>query len=130
MDDPKAVLDSFAWFEYFCGSGKGMSIKETVESGGSVTPSIVVAELTEKYRRIGKDFAKNLAFIRLKSNIIALDEEIARAAGEINFERKKKVRNWGMADSIILATARSVNGIVITGDEHFKDLKSEVRMLK
>lgn len=129
MDETKIVLDSFAWFEYFYGSDKGIEIKGIVESGNSITPSIVIAELTEKYRRMEKSFVKNLLFIKLKSVIVSLSEDIAKNAGEINFERKKKVKNWGMSDSIVLATARSFGGIVITGDEHFKDLDGEVRML-
>ena len=44
--------------------------------------------------------------------------------------RKKKIKNWRMADSIILATARLVNTKVVTGDGHFKDLINKVIMIK
>lgn len=43
-------------------------------------------------------------------------------AGEINFENKKKIKGWGMSDSIIQATAKLLNADVLTGDEHFRDL--------
>lgn len=39
-----------------------------------------------------------------------------------HFENKKKIKNWGMSDSIILATAKLLNAKVVTGDEHFRDL--------
>ncbi|MGB9717004.1 MAG: PIN domain-containing protein [Thermoproteota archaeon] len=52
---------------------------------------------------------------------------IAEIAGEIDVE--KKVGNWGLADSIILATARKTNTKVVTGDKHFADLKNEVVMV-
>lgn len=39
---------------------------------------------------------------------------------------KKRIKGWGMADSIILATARVSDAKVITGDEHFKGLKEAV----
>jgi len=39
---------------------------------------------------------------------------------------KKKRRGWGLADSIILCTARVVNGNVVTGDEHFRGLEETI----
>jgi predicted nucleic acid-binding protein len=60
---------------------------------------------------------------------VPLEEELARAAGELNFERKKKVKGWGMADSIILATARRAGSRIVTGDPHFRDLTEEAIML-
>jgi predicted nucleic acid-binding protein len=50
-------------------------------------------------------------------------------AGELNFERKKRVKGWGMADSIILATARRAGSRIVTGDSHFRDLTEETIML-
>jgi predicted nuclease of predicted toxin-antitoxin system len=35
------------------------------------------------------------------------------------------VRDWGLADSIILATARKEDAKVVTGDKHFIDLKTK-----
>ena len=63
-------------------------------------------------------------FIVSKSEIIDLNNDIALAAGEINFENKKKIKNWGMSDAIILATARMFNAKVVTGDEHFRNLNA------
>ncbi|RLE79846.1 MAG: type II toxin-antitoxin system VapC family toxin, partial [Thermoprotei archaeon] len=37
---------------------------------------------------------------------------------------------WGLADSIVLATARKSKAKVITGDEHFRDLAGEVILIK
>ena len=45
-------------------------------------------------------------------------------AGEINFDNKKKIKNWGMSDSIILATAKLLNAKVLTGDKHFRNFNS------
>ena len=51
----------------------------------------------------------------------------ADAANEslINFERKKKVDGWGMADSIVLATGGRSKARVVAGDPHFRDLTNE-----
>ena len=120
------VIDSFAWIEYFVGSKAGELAKKYIESGESITPTIVIAELSAKYARLKQDFAPKLRFIVLKSRAVALDEDTATLAGTINVERKTKVNRWGLADSIILATARLEKTNVVTGDQHFKDLKESI----
>ena len=123
------VLDSFAWIEYFNGTSAGERVQGLMENGLAVTPAIVVAELSEKYRRLNREFGSKYDFVRARTSIIPLEEELARAAGELNFERRKRVKGWGMADSIVLATARRSGSKIATGDPHFKDLPEETIML-
>ncbi|MGH9933926.1 MAG: type II toxin-antitoxin system VapC family toxin [Nitrososphaerales archaeon] len=120
------VIDSFAWIEYFTGSKTGESAIQYIESEESVTPTIVIAELSAKYAGLKQDFAPRLKFIALKSRIVGLDEETATLAGVISSERKSKIHKWGLADSIILATARLQEAEVVTGDQHFSDLKEAI----
>jgi predicted nucleic acid-binding protein len=96
----------------------------------------VIAELSSKLLReaqAGRETLEGrlarLRFVRSSTVVIDLGEEIATAAGEIDVERKKRVRDWGLADSIVLATARASGAKVVTGDEHFKDLGKEVVFL-
>jgi len=124
------VIDSFAWFEYFAGSTAGAKARLFIESGKSLTPTIVIAELTEKYRREKMVFAPDRDFILGKTRLISLDSGIAEKAGIINRERKKAVKCWGLADSIVLATAREHDAKIVTGDEHFRDLTDETHMIK
>src|SRR5437870_11245321 len=49
------VLDSFAWIEYFNGTSAGERVQGLMENGLAVTPAIVVAELSEKYRRLNRE---------------------------------------------------------------------------
>jgi len=118
------VIDSYAWVEYFLGSREGSIAKEYIENGECAISSVTIAELSEKYKRENKDFEKDFHFIIARTKIVELDTKIALLAGEINFENKKKIKNWGMADSIILATAKSLNAKVVTGDGHFRSLNS------
>ena len=37
---------------------------------------------------------------------------------------KKKIKGWGLADSIVYATGLLKKAEVVTGDEHFKELKN------
>jgi predicted nucleic acid-binding protein len=123
------VLDSFAWIEYFNGTSAGKTVHDLLGSGRVATPAIVIAELSEKYKRLNREFASKYDFLRARTSIVPIEEELARAAGEINFERKKTVRGWGMADSLILATARRSGSRIVTDDLHFKDLVEETIML-
>ncbi len=120
------VIDSFAWIEYFAGSKAGEFAKKYIEGSETVTPTIVIAELSNKYARLKQDFEPKLRFIILKSRTVPLDEETASLAGKINAERRIKVDRWGLVDSIILATARLQKAGVVTGDEHFRDLKEAI----
>jgi predicted nucleic acid-binding protein len=119
-------MDTFAWIEYFAGSEKGERAKGHVEGGEAITPTIVIAEFTDKYTREKMNPKERLKFMRTKSTIVALDDEIAEMAGKISAERRPKVKGWGLVDSVVLATAR-VRGVkVVTGDEHFKDLDEAI----
>jgi len=124
------VIDSFAWIEYFAGSNPGAKARPFIESGKGITPTIVLAELTEKYRRDALPFAPDLDFIVGKTLIVPLDADTAEKAGNLSYERKRIVKRWGLSDSIILATAREHSAKVVTGDEHFRDLGSEALMIK
>ena len=120
------VVDTFAWIEYFAGSEEGQKVRPYVEGGETVTPSIVIAEFTDKYEREGKNPKERLSFIRTKSAVSPLDDDLAESAGKINAERRKKVKGWGLVDSVVLATARAKGAKVVTGDEHFRDLEETV----
>jgi len=123
------VLDSFAWIEYFNGTTAGEKVQSFLEAGRVLTPAIVVAELSEKHKRLNREFGPKYDFVKARTSVVPLEEELARVAGELNFERKKRVKGWGMADSIVLATARLSKSVIVTGDPHFKDLTEETVLL-
>lgn len=118
------VIDSYAWVEYFRGSNEGKTAQEYIENENCATSSITIAELSEKYKRENRNFKDDFEFIISRTKIIELNTETALIAGQINCGNKKKIKNWGMADSIILATAKLLNAKVVTGDEHFRNLNS------
>ncbi len=129
----KFVIDAYAWIEYFRASDCGKVAKEYIESTDSVTPSIVVSEISRKLQKeieLGNETSEGrlnrLDFISATSQVVNLDYELAVAAGKTDCEMKKKQKSWGLADSIVLCTARNMKGKVVTGDEHFRDLKEVV----
>ena len=120
------VIDTFAWIEYFAGTTRGEKAKPYIEGGDAVTPSVVVAEFTDKYVRESMNPEDRLKFMRTKSMISPLDDETAEAAGRINADRRKNVKGWGLVDSCVLATARARGLIVVTGDEQFAGLNDAI----
>ena len=116
------VIDSYAWVEYFRGSDEGEIAKDYIEGKICATASVTIAELSEKYKKENKSFEEDFDFIIAKTKIISLNKDIALIAGEMNYEHKRKIKNWGMSDSIILATAKLLNAKVLTGDKHFRNL--------
>jgi len=116
------VIDTFAWIEYFTGSARGEKARPFIEKGDAITPALVIAEFTDKYIREGMNPSERLKFIRTKTSIAPLDDEIAEAAGRISAERRSRVKGWGLADSCVLATARAKGTKLVTGDDHFKGL--------
>jgi predicted nucleic acid-binding protein len=130
------VIDSYTWIEYFAGSAKGKSATRYIQDTSSATPTVVIAELSRKLLReidAGRETAEGrlsrLEFVTSSTAILDLTREIATKAGEVDLGRKQKVPDWGLADSIILATARQWGAKVVTGDKHFRDLNDEVIFL-
>lgn len=120
------VIDSFAWLEYFMGTSAGEKVREIIDSATyeRLTPSICVAEVYAKSLRVeGLEKAElRRSFMRGRSAVLSLTEELAVEAAKIDVEMKKTVEGWGLADSIVLATTRKRGAKVITGDEHFRGL--------
>lgn len=131
------VIDTFAWIEYFKASKMGEAAKEYIEGEHSVTPTIVVSEISRKLSRdieLGNETRegrmRRLEFIRSTSRIVELNFETAAEAGEVNEKLKDKAKGWCLTDSIILCTARSLNGKVVTGDEQFREIDNVVFIKK
>ncbi|HVB12052.1 MAG TPA: PIN domain-containing protein [Nitrososphaerales archaeon] len=121
------VIDSYAWIEYFRGTSSGERAREFVEGGSAATSAITLAELQENYiREKWNSFENDLKFITTKTSVISVDAKISILAGQINRQNKRKVKDWGMADSIILSTARISFAKVVTGDDHFKDVSEAI----
>ncbi|MEM3028230.1 MAG: type II toxin-antitoxin system VapC family toxin [Candidatus Bathyarchaeia archaeon] len=119
------VIDSYAWMEYFMGTKAGEKVKPIIEGiEEKYTPTICLAEVYAKTLKVeNKELAeKQKKFIKERSALVPLDEEVAVKSAEIDVVMKKKIKGWGLADSIVYATGVIKNAKIITGDLHFKDL--------
>jgi len=121
------VVDSYAWIEYFMGTKTRENAKAIIEnSEEKITPSICLAEVYAKTLKVeSQEIAeKQKTFIKEKSALVPLDELIAVEAAKVQVRMKNEIDGWGLADSIVYATAIIKKAEVVTGDEHFKKLKN------
>jgi predicted nucleic acid-binding protein len=116
------LLDTSAWIEYFLATEKGDKVKEILKNEDAFTSVITTGELVNWCIKNKLHYEKYLKEIKLYSKMLELNEKVAILAGQLNFERKKMIKNWGMADSIILSTSIIYGLRILTKDNHFKDL--------
>ncbi len=126
------MVDSFAWMEYFMGSERGEKVKKIVGDATAecLVSAINIAEIYSKSIKVdGIDRAEERkSFIFSRCAVIDVNDELAVEAAKIDVDMKKKVKGWGLADSIVLATARAARAKIVTWDKHFQGL-AEVELL-
>jgi predicted nucleic acid-binding protein len=126
------IIDSYAWIEYFMGTEAGRRAKEIIDSETheKLTPSICLAETYAKILRTEDEEKAELrrAFIKARSALVSLTEDLAVETAKTDVAMKRKVNGWGLADSVVLSTARNREGRVVTGDRHFRGL-AEAHMI-
>lgn len=123
----KYVIDSYAWIEYFMGTEAGQKVKPLIENvEEKITPTICLAEIYAKALKVeSRELSeKRRIFIKERSSIAALDESTAAESAQVQNTIKMEIPGWGLADSIVYATATLKKARVVTGDEHFKKLKN------
>ena len=123
------TIDSFAWVEIIHQGPLEPSALEAMERAEEcVTPSIVLAEVAAKCVRDGlpdRRVREALRAIREASAIAPIDDETAVGAAHALQElrahaRGSKLPPPGLADGLVLATARRSNARLLTGDPHFR----------
>jgi predicted nucleic acid-binding protein len=118
------LLDTSAWIEFFTGSEQGEKVKQIIKKQNTYTSIASIAEITNWALKQKQDHAKLLKTIEQLTTIINIDVDISTLAGELNFQRKKINKKWGMMDSFILATALTYKLNILTKDNDFKDLQN------
>jgi len=122
------LIDSYGWIEYFADGPLAESYAAFIEKADAettVTPTIVIFEV---YRRIksmkGEQKALEAYAQMSRTKIVELTSLISLKAADISI-----ALNLGMADSIIVATAKAYNAKIVTSDEHLKGIE-EVEFVK
>ncbi len=130
LADRPIIFDAYAWVEYAADGPHAPKVNGILAEHEEIyTPASVIAELRDSMLKKGIPNASIQLIIRYiegKSRIIGISLEVAELAGEINFQQKKTVKGWGMLDSFVYAVAKSLGGVVLTGDSHFKGLRDVI----
>lgn len=116
------LLDTSAWIEFFEGTGKGERVKDVLNQNKCYTSIVSLAEITNWSLKYNKDTKFLVDTIEKLSSIINMDKSIVVLAGQLNFERKKKNKKWGMLDSFVLATGMIYNLKILAKDPDYKDV--------
>ena len=116
------LLDTSAWVEFFIKSKLGERVNQDLKAASCYTSIVSIAEISNWAIKQKLDGRKLVPYVTELTQILPVTPKIAFLAGELNFERKKVEKNWGMLDSLILSTARVYSLKVLTKDSHFKDL--------
>ena len=122
------LIDSYGWLDYFLEgplADKYASYIEAASEDNSVVPAIVIYEVYKRVRSIQGEQSALEAYAQMaRAKIVELTSQIALDAAEISLST-----NLGMADSLIVATARVFKAQIVTSDKHLKGLK-EVKFIE
>lgn len=113
------VVDSSGWLEYVAGGPNAAFFAPPIEDVSTLlVPTI---SLFEVYKRVlrerGDRLAHQVASVMSSGRPVVLSEDIAMRAAQLSLAHR-----LSMADSILLATARTHQAILWTQDADFADL--------
>lgn len=114
------VVDSSGWLEYFADGPNAPFFADAVEATGElIVPTISLYEVFKRVlQQRGENDALEAVALIMQGEVVTLDVTLALSAARLSSELRLP-----MADSIILATARSEGAILWTQDAHFNGLE-------
>ena len=118
------LIDSWAWIEYWKGGKLAQEAASYID--GEEESVVSTINLAEVYLWVARSYDNataddKVATMEKRCHVVPVERNVAVEAAKI--KRKEKL---GLADSLILATARQVGGRVVTGDSDMKDLRDVV----
>jgi toxin FitB len=114
------LIDSWAWIEYWKGGKLGEQAAPYID--GEEESVVSTINLAEVYLWVARSYdeataGEKVATVEKRCHVVPVEREVAVEAAKI--KRREKL---GLADSLILATARQAGAKVVTGDPDMKDL--------
>lgn len=113
------VVDSSGWLEYFAdGPGAAFFAPAIEATDQLLVPAVCVAEVFKRVlQQRGEDAALQAVALMRQGTIIPIDFSLALSAAKLGHELKLP-----LADSLILATARTHDAILYTQDSDFEGI--------
>jgi len=117
------LIDSYGWIEYFAEgplADRYAPFIEEVSTENAVTPTIVIYEVYRKIKGLKGEEKALEAYAQIsRTKIVELTSHLSLEAADISLKL-----GLGMADSIIVATAKAYNAQIITSDKHLKGIEN------
>jgi len=116
------LVDSYGWIEYFSNGPLAESYAAFIEEANAentVTPTIVIHEVYKRIKSVKGEQKALKAYAQIsRTKIVELTSPISLKAADISI-----TLDFGMADSIVIATAKAYNAKIVTSDGHLKSLE-------
>ena len=116
------LIDSYGWMEYFANGPLAESYAPFIERANAentVTPTIVIYEVYKRIKSVKGEQKALEAYAQMSRTIIVeLTGPLSLKAADISI-----TLDLGMADSIVVATAKAYNAEIATSDEHLRSLE-------
>lgn len=113
------LVDSSGWLEYISNGNQAHIFTPIIQNTEELVVSVI--NKYEVYKKLCLDFdpkqAANTMGVLYYGQLVDVTEEIALTASELSIEF-----HIPMADSLLLATARTMEATFWTLDSHFKDI--------
>ena len=122
----KYVVDTWVWVEYFEGNNQKIKAFIDSEENKIYISTVTISEVISFAKRKGKDVDEIFKALVSLSQVFAGDYLFYKEVGLLHAEVKKKIKDFGLADAFILATARRLNAKILTGDPHFKGFREVI----
>ncbi|MEK6826082.1 MAG: hypothetical protein AABX90_00460 [Nanoarchaeota archaeon] len=124
------IIDSYAWIEYFIGSNKGEILKKLFldDKNSFLTMGCCLAEIKGWALKNNRDFNQLYKIIKANSRILAITGRDWIDTAKERFEQRKKQKDFGLIDAVILVKQKELNCKIVSGDKHFKDMKDVIFM--
>jgi predicted nucleic acid-binding protein len=120
------IIDAYAWIEYLFGSEKGRKVRDLLEKKECYTLESNLAEIYEWARKNNEDFAFFQKIIITKSKLLPINRADWLRAVEIKIEQKRKYKDFGIIDALLIAKQELMRCEILTGDKHFQNLKNVI----
>lgn len=113
------VVDSSAWLEYFADGPNAEFFAPVIENTAELcVPTISLLEVFKRVlQQRDEDDALQAVALMCQAELVALTEPLALQAARLSIEHKLP-----LADSVILATARTHDAMLWTQDADFQGL--------
>lgn len=116
------LIDSYGWIEYFANgplAERYAVFIEKVNAENTVTPTVVIYEVYKRIKSIKGEQKALEAYAQVsRTKIVELTGPLSLKAADISI-----ALDLGMADSIVVATAKAYDAEVVTSDEHLRRLE-------